>query len=174
MSDGSPQIALFTDSGAPYSGAISASGSQITGLAGRLTVNGALVNNPAKLVAYGSSTPAGDTTRPSFILNQLSTASFTFGAQGGVGSANSPFKGTLLSFMQQFTSQQGADADAAKQLADGQNVVLSTLQQKMSTSSGVNMDEEMAHLLSLQNACSANARVMSAVNDMYKTLMQVF
>jgi flagellar hook-associated protein 1 FlgK len=44
----------------------------------------------------------------------------------------------------------------------------------MSTSSGVNMDEEMAHLLSLQNAYSANARVMSAVNDMYKTLMQVF
>jgi flagellar hook-associated protein 1 FlgK len=173
LSDGSPQIALFTDNGLPYSGAIGASGSQITGLAGRLTVNGALINDPAKLVMYGSSTPSGDTTRPSFILNQLGSASFTFGAQGGVGSANSPFKGTLLSFMQQFTSQQGADADAAKQLADGQNVVLSTLQQKMSTSSGVNMDDEMAHLLALQNAYSANARVMSTVNDMYKTLMQV-
>jgi flagellar hook-associated protein 1 FlgK len=173
LSDGSPQIALFTDNGLPYSGAIGASGSQITGLAGRLTVNGALINDPAKLVAYGSSTPAGDTTRPSFILNQLGTATFTFGAQGGVGSASSPFKGTLLSFMQQFTSQQGADADAAKQLADGQNVVLSTLEQKMSTSSGVNMDDEMAHLLALQNAYSANARVMSTVNDMYKTLMQV-
>ncbi len=173
LNDGSPQIALFTDSGAPYSGAISASGSQITGLAGRLTVDSALINDPAKLVTYGSSTPAGDTTRPSFILNQLSNASYTFGAQSGVGSASAPFKGTLLSFMRQFTSQQGADADAAKQLADGQNVVLSTLQQKMSTSSGVNMDEEMAHLLSLQNAYSANARVMSAVNDMYKTLMQV-
>ncbi|WP_454620650.1 flagellar hook-associated protein FlgK [Bradyrhizobium cenepequi] len=174
LSDSSPQLALFTDNGSAYSGAIRASGSQITGLAGRLTVNSALINDPAKLVAYGSSTLAGDTTRPSFILNQLSTATFTFGAQSGVGSANAPFKGTLLSFMQQFTSQQGADADAAKQLADGQNVVLSTLQQKMSTSSGVNMDEEMAHLLSLQNAYSANARVMSAVNDMYKTLMQVF
>jgi flagellar hook-associated protein 1 len=174
LSDGSPQIALFTDNGSSYTGAIGASGSQITGLAGRLTINSALINDPAKLVAYGSSTPAGDTTRPSFILNQLSNATFTFGAQGGVGSANAPFKGTLLSYMQQFTSQQGADADAAKQLADGQNVVLSTLEQKMSTSSGVNMDEEMAHLLSLQNAYSANARVMSAVNDMYKTLMQVF
>ncbi|MGY3617207.1 flagellar hook-associated protein FlgK [Bradyrhizobium sp. USDA 10063] len=174
LSDGSPQIALFTDNGSSYSGAIGASGSQMTGLAGRLTINSALINDPAKLVAYGSSTPAGDTTRPTFILNQLSNATYTFGAQSGVGSASAPFKGTLLSFMQQFTSQQGADADAAKQLADGQNVVLSTLEQKMSTSSGVNMDEEMAHLLSLQNAYSANARVMSAVNDMYKTLMQVF
>jgi flagellar hook-associated protein 1 len=174
LNDGSPQIALFTDGGSSYSGAINASGSQITGLAGRLSVNGALINDPAKLVMYGSSTLAGDTTRPSFILNQLSNATFTFGAQGGVGSTNAPFKGTMLSFMQQFTSQQGADADAAKQLADGQNVVLNTLDQKMSTSSGVNMDDELAHLLSLQNAYSANARVMSTVNDMYKTLMQVF
>jgi flagellar hook-associated protein 1 len=174
LNDGSPQIALFTDGDSSYSGAINASGSQITGLAGRLSVNGALINDPAKLVMYGSSTLAGDTTRPSFILNQLSNATFTFGAQGGVGSTNAPFKGTMLSFMQQFTSQQGADADAAKQLADGQNVVLSTLEQKMSTSSGVNMDDELAHLLSLQNAYSANARVMSTVNDMYKTLMQVF
>ena len=74
--------------------------------------------------------------------------------------------------MQQFTSAQGATADAAAQLASGQDVVLATLQQKMSTSSGVNIDDEMAHLLSLQNAYSANARVMSTVNDMYKTLMQ--
>jgi flagellar hook-associated protein 1 FlgK len=90
----------------------------------------------------------------------------------GVGGASAPFKGTLLSYMQQFTSAQGAAADAAAQLADGQGVVLNTLQQKMSSTSGVNIDEEMAHLLSLQNAYSANARVMSTVNEMYKTLMQ--
>ena len=74
--------------------------------------------------------------------------------------------------MQQFTSAQGAAADAAAQLADGQDVVLNTLQEKMSSTSGVNIDEEMAHLLLLQNSYSANARVMSTVNEMYKTLMQ--
>jgi flagellar hook-associated protein 1 FlgK len=74
--------------------------------------------------------------------------------------------------MQQFTSQQGAAAQSASQLADGQNIVLNTLQKKFTASSGVNIDEEMAHLLSLQNAYSANARVMSTVNEMYKTLMQ--
>jgi flagellar hook-associated protein 1 FlgK len=36
----------------------------------------------------------------------------------------------------------------------------------------VNIDEEMAHLLALQNAYSANARVMSTVKDMYTALMQ--
>jgi flagellar hook-associated protein 1 FlgK len=174
LSDGSPQIALFTDSGSAYSGAIGFSGSQITGLAGRLTVNNAVIADPAKLVMYANSTLAADTTRPAFILNQLTNASYTYGAQTGVGSASAPFKGSLLSFMRQFTSQQGAAADAAKQLADGQSVVLNTLQERMSSTSGVNMDEEMAHLLSLQNAYSANARVMSTVNDMYKTLMQAF
>jgi flagellar hook-associated protein 1 FlgK len=174
LNDGSPQLSLFTDNGSPYTGAITATGSQSTGLAGRLTVNNAVIADPSKLVVYSSSTAAGDTTRSAFILNQLNTASFTYSPATGVGSASAPFKGTLLSYMQQFTAQQGSQADAAQQLADGQNVVLNTLDKKMSDVSGVNMDDEMAHLLSLQNAYSANARVMSTVNDMYKTLMQAF
>ena len=83
-------------------------------------------------------------------------------AATGLGTASAPFKGTLLSFAQQFISEQGEAASAAKQLADGQDVVLNTLQQKMTATSGVNIDDEMAHLLALQNAYSANARVMSS------------
>jgi flagellar hook-associated protein 1 FlgK len=172
LTGGNTQLSLFTDNGAAYSGAVTGNGSQMTGLAGRLSVNTAVVSDPSKLVTYGSGTTAGDTTRVNFILQQLTSASFTYSPQAGAGST--PFKGTLLSYMQQFTSAQGAAADAASQLADGQNVVLNTLQQKMTATSGVNIDDEMAHLLSLQNAYSANARVMSTVNDMYKTLMQAF
>ncbi len=84
-----------------------------------------------------------------------------------------PFTGTLLNFARQFISQQGEAATAAKQLADGQDVVLNTLQSKMDSTSGVNMDEEMAHLLSLQNAYSANARVMSSIKQMYDALLQL-
>jgi flagellar hook-associated protein 1 FlgK len=174
LSNGSKELSLFTDNGGAYSGAVSSTGSQITGLAGRLTINNAIISDPSKLIAYSSSTAAGDTTRSAFILNQLTNASFSYSPATGVGSSTAPFKGTLLSYMQQFTSQQGAAADSAQQLADGQNVVLNTLQKKMSDSSGVNMDDELAHLLSLQNAYSANARVMSTVNDLYKTLMQAF
>lgn len=174
LSDGSTQFALFTDNGSAYSGGITTSGSQITGLAGRLTVNNAVVADPSKLVSYSSTTLAGDTTRSSYMLNQLTNASFTYGAQTGTGSTGAPFTGNLLSYMRQFVSQQGAAADSAKQLADGQNVVLNTLDKKMSDTSGVNMDDEMAHLLALQNAYSANARVMSTVNELYKSLMQAF
>lgn len=169
---GAPQFSLFTDGGVPYTGALTSTGTQQTGLAARITVNAGLLSDPSQLVVYGANTASGDTTRPDFILSQLTSASLYYSPQTGVGTSNAPFKGTLLSFTQQFLSMQGSAADAAKQLADGQSVVLNTLQNKMNATSGVNIDDEMAHLLALQNAYSANARVMSAVKDMYTALLQ--
>ena len=85
--------------------------------------------------------------------------------------AGNRFTGTLTNFAKQFISQQGEAATAAKQLADGQAVVLNTLQKKVTDASGVNIDDELAHLLALQNAYSANARVMSSIKQMYDTLI---
>ena len=176
LTSGTSQLPLFTDNGSPFTGAISSTGSQVTGLAGRFTVNNALVADPSRLVVSSTSplTAAGDATRPNFINAQLTTANFLYSPQTGVGSTSAPFKGTLLAYMQQFTSQQGAAAQSAQQVSDGQNVVLNTLQAKFTATSGVNIDEEMAHLLALQNAYAANARVMSTVNQMYTTLIQAF
>ncbi|MGO3933919.1 flagellar hook-associated protein FlgK [Rhodopseudomonas pseudopalustris] len=168
------EVPLFTDNGAAYTGSISATGWQITGLAQRLTVNSSLVSDPSRLVVYNTSptTPSGDSTRADFLSHQLNKSVFYYSPKTGVGSTNAPYKGSLLSYMQQFTSQQGAQAQTAKQVSDGQTVVLNTLQKKFDAASGVNMDEEMAHLLALQNAYSANARVMSTINEMYSVLMQ--
>ena len=52
LTSGNPQLPLFTDGNALYTGAITGSGSQMTGLAGRITVNPALVNNPSELSIY--------------------------------------------------------------------------------------------------------------------------
>ena len=170
---GAAQFSLFTDGGvAAYTGAISAGGTQQTGFAARISINKSLLSDPSQLVAYGAGTASGDNTRPDFILSQLTNASYYYSPQTGVGTPTSPYHGTLLNYTQQFLSTQGNAAVAAQQLADGQNVVLNMLQQKMDATSGVNIDDEMAHLLALQNAYSANARVMSVVNDMYKALMQ--
>lgn len=175
LTSGGPEIPLFTDGGYVYSGAITASGSQQTGLAGRITINSALLADSSRLIVYNTSptTPAGDTTRSDFILSKLTSGTYSYSADTGIGSKTSPYKGTLLSYTQQFTSMQGNAAASAKQLADGQDVVLSTLQNKMDSVSGVDIDTEMANLLALQNAYSANARVMSTVNSMFQSLMQV-
>jgi len=175
LTSGNPQLALFTDGGTPYTGSINGTGSQQLGLAGRLSVNAALLADPSRLVILNTSplTASGDTTRADFILSQLTTGSYLYSPDTGIGAANAPFKGTLLNFSQQFVSAQGAAASAAQQLADGQDVVLNTLQKKLDETSGVNIDEEMANLLALQNAYSANARVMSTVKDMYTALLQI-
>lgn len=173
--NGGPQLALFTDGGNVYSGAITASGSQQTGLAGRIRVNADLMSDSSRLVIYGTSpaTASGDTTRTDFILSQLTSSTYSYSATSGIGSNTSPYKGTLIGFTQQFTGMQANAASSAQQLSDGQDVVLNTLQKKMNESSGVDIDTEMANLLALQNAYSANARVMSTVNSMFQSLMQV-
>jgi flagellar hook-associated protein 1 FlgK len=173
LAGGVAQIPLFTDAGIPYTGALQLTGAQVQGLAGRIAVNTGIVNDPSKLVLMSASTPAGDTTRPDFIYQQLTSGSFYYSSKSGLGTSNSPFKGTLLNFSQQFTSAQGEQASAAKLLAQGQDVVLSTLKQKFADTAGVNIDDEMAHLLALQNAYAANARVMGVVKDMYQALMQI-
>jgi flagellar hook-associated protein 1 FlgK len=172
--NGGVELPLFTDSGNPYTGAITASGQQQTGLAGRISVNPALLADPSRLVVYSTSpqTPSGDTTRSDFILSRLTSGAYDYSPQTGIGTTASPFKGTLLSFTKQFTSMQGDAAAMAQQISDGQNVVLNTLQNRMNASSGVDIDEEMANLLALQSAYAANARVMSTVNSMFQALLQ--
>ena len=170
---GSGEVPLFTDGNGLYTGAITAAGQQSVGLAARIRVNSQLVGDPAKLVQYNATTPSGDTTRPDFLYQQLTAGKSLYSPSTGFGTSTLPFQATLSNFSQQIASAQGQAADTAKQIADGQDVVLSTLQQKFNSQSGVNIDEEMAHLLSLQNAYAANARVMSTVKQMFDTLMQV-
>jgi flagellar hook-associated protein 1 len=175
LTSGNPQLPLFTDGGALYTGAITGNGSQLTGLAGRITVNQALLNNPANLTVFSNSppTPAGDTTRSDFIFSQLTNSSFTYTPQTGLGSTTAPFSGTIGEYLQQFLSVQANAATSATQLQQGQDVVVSTLQQKFDSTSKVNIDSEMSNLIALQNSYAANAHVMSVIQSMMSTLEQI-
>ena len=175
LTSGNPQLPLFTDAGSPYTGAITSSGSELTGLAGRIEVNPALLNNPADLTVFSTNPPtaAGDTTRPNFLFSQLTSATFTYSPQTGLGSTTAPFNGTIGNFLQQVLSQQANAATSATQLQQGQSVVVSTLQQKFNSTSQVSIDNEKSNLIALQNSYSANAHVMSVVQSMMATLMQV-
>jgi flagellar hook-associated protein 1 FlgK len=175
LTSGSAQLPLFTDAGSLYTGTITGAGSQLTGLAGRITVNSALLNNPSNLTVFSTSpaTPAGDTTRSDFIYSQLTSGTFTFSPKTGLGSNPSPLSGTIPSYMQQFLSLQSNAATSATQLQQGQDVVVSTLQQKFNSTASVSIDTEMSNLIALQNSYAANAHVMSVVQGMMTTLMQI-
>ncbi len=174
VANGSPQLPVFTDGSTLYTGVITGRGVQQTGFAGRISVNSALANDPSLFVVYNTSplTTAGDTTRSDYLYSQLTTASFTYSPQTGLGSRTSPLTGNLPNFIQQFLGFQANAAASAQQVAEGQDVVVSTLQQKFDSTSGVNIDIEMASLIALQNAYAANAHVMSVVQTMMQTLLQ--
>jgi flagellar hook-associated protein 1 FlgK len=175
LATGSTQLPLFTDGNTPISGAITAIGAQNVGLAGRITVNSAVLAAPGSLVGYQTSpaTPVGDPTRPNFLLNQLTKAALTFSPTTGVGSASAPFSGTLSDFMSQVTSQQSQSASAATSLQQGQDVVVNALQQRFNTNSGVDINTELSNLITLQQSYASNARVMSTIQSMFTTLMQI-
>jgi flagellar hook-associated protein 1 len=173
LASGTSQLPMFTDGNQLITGALTSSGSQTTGLAGRIQVNNALVSSPGSLVAYAANTSAADGTRPNFILNQMTNALLTYSPSTGVGTQQAPYSGTLSNYLSQIASQQAQAATAATNLQQGQATVVSALQQRFNNQSGVNIDTEMSNLIQLQNAYSANARVMSTIQSMISTLMQV-
>jgi len=174
LASGNPQLPLFTDGNTLYTGQITGRGSQMTGLAERISVNPAVVADSSKLSVYNTSpvTPAGDTTRSDFLFTQLTSANFSYSPATGLGSASQPFKGTISSYLQQFNSQQSNAATLAKQLQQGQSVVVSTLQQKFDSTSAVNIDTEMANLIAVQHTYAANAHIMTIVQSMMNSLLQ--
>jgi flagellar hook-associated protein 1 FlgK len=173
LANGTPSVALFTDGTNPFSNAISTNGAQTAGFAGRIAVNAALIGDPAKLTLFSSSTANGDPTRPNFIYDQLTGTDFPFLSNTGLGNAGTPFTGNLPDYLRQVLSMQAAGAANASSLAEGQDVVVKALQQRLNDSAGVNVDQEMANLIALQTAYSANARVMTACRDMIDTLMKM-
>jgi flagellar hook-associated protein 1 FlgK len=173
LANGSVSVGLFTDGTAAFSGAIGAAGAQSIGFAGRIAVNPGLLADPAKLTLFSSGTASGDPTRPNFLYQQLTNTSFAFSAETGLGNTGSPFNGSVPDFLRQVLSMQGGAAANAQSLAEGQDVVVNALKQRVSDASGVNIDQEMANLITLQTAYGANARVMTAVRDMIDTLMKM-
>ena len=174
LTAGSAALPLFVDGANPYTGAFAGTGPEITGYAGRIAVNPELVDDPSLLTTYQTSPPTavGDATRPNFIYNQLVNATATYSPDTGIGGITAPFQGTLSGYMSQIVSMQSLAANTATSLQTGQDTVVSSLQSRFNSTSAVNIDTEMANLLTLQNSYGANARVMSTIQAMMQSLLQ--
>lgn len=164
-------LPFFVDTGGtPYTGSLDGLGER-TGYATRIAVNPALLANPSLLVKSTSATLSGDATRPAALRDALENPAQVWSADTGIGSSGSPFSGAATNFAQQILNKQGGAAQNAQNVADGQQVVVTTLQDAMNQESGVNIDQEMEKLIQLQTAYSANARVVTTINQMLQSLM---
>ncbi len=177
LTDEGTALPLFVDGGrgnAPYTGSLDGEPQKI-GIAGRITVNPDLIADSSKLVVFetGPDTPSGDATRPNDLLARLTDTTFAFSPETGIGGGGAAYTGTVASFARQIISHQGSQAANFDRLAQGHEVVSNGYRQRLEESSKVNVDEEMAHLVRLQNAYAANARVMSVIDEMMQTLLAI-
>jgi flagellar hook-associated protein 1 FlgK len=67
--------------------------------------------------------------------------------------------------------QAGLDAAGAKDRLDDMGARREDAINRRDSYSGVNIDEELASLVTLQNSYSAAARVMTTATEMYDTLI---
>jgi flagellar hook-associated protein 1 FlgK len=72
----------------------------------------------------------------------------------------------------QLAGTAGANADAQAGRAEAA-AIEDALGQQFGSLSGVNVDEEMAQLILLQNAYAASARVLSTIGDLFQRLLQI-
>ena len=177
---GRPQLPLFLDgtaegtlyTGTLYTGSFDG-GSQLTGFAQRIGVNPALTGNTANLVNTTAKTLPSDTTRPQYLYTALTGTNRTFAAANGIGGIDAPYSASVQDFAQRIIDAQGAGAATAQNLDEGQGIALATAQSRVASISGVSIDEEMAKLVQLQTAYSANARVLTAARDLLDTLLRM-
>jgi len=164
---------LDTANNQPFTGAVDG-GYTRTGFAGRIVINGQITDNPELLIKYASSpeTAIGDNARPLDMIERLTLNNIQFSGDTGIGLPASPFSGTVMDFAQNIISFQTSQSERADLNLTAQEAVTNSLREKYETDTGVNIDEELASLIALQQAFSANARVMAVTGELMDILIQ--
>lgn len=176
LTGGTGELPFFVDgrNNAAYTGSYEG-GAQSIGFASRIAVNPDLIADRSRLVVYNTSpmTPQGDTTRPSFLYDRLTSSQRSFTNATGFDGSTATSSGTVSSFVQRVVAGQGQASEQAKRLDEGQQVAFASVQSRFVEDTKVNVDEEMSTLIELQSAYAANARVISTVKELLDVLMRL-
>jgi flagellar hook-associated protein 1 len=111
---------------------------------------------------------AGDNRAAQALAQVLSDAQPVI-ARGGL-----PAKSvSLTTYAGDIIAHSATLADSAEQAATRDRALADALQQRAADVSGVNIDEEMANLVQLQQAYAASARMIAATNDLFNELLDM-
>jgi flagellar hook-associated protein 1 FlgK len=168
-----PAISLFVDSGnTPFTDSLDGLGQRL-GFAGRISVNPAVISNNSLLVQYQPGASLGNAGRAELMVERLTGMRFAAGTGQGLNGSGYRISGSIGELVSQVMDHQGAAAASAISARDTQSLALEAVVQRMQSEYGVNVDEEMARLMELQNAYAANARVLSVVQELLDNLMRI-
>lgn len=102
-------------------------------------------------------------------LQNLSSAQVGFPAVGALGAQST----TLSNYAGAFYQDVATRSDTAQSNQTAQDDRLQEAQQRQSSTSGVNLDEELSNMMTYQKAYSAGARMLSVADTLYDTLLQM-
>jgi flagellar hook-associated protein 1 len=167
------ELPLFVDgrTGGVFTGSLDGADPQRLGFSQRLRVNPAIEADPSRLVRMTAQTAEGDRTRPAQLADRMGRAT-AFSAPG-LGDTAAGLRVSIAEAARRIIDVQGADAAEAGRIDEGQKLVLRSLEARFSETAGVSIDQEMGDLVQLQNAYAANARVVSAVKELFDVLLRI-
>lgn len=181
---GSPANTLGVTSDTTSRNGTGASFTQFFGLAdsagnaaNHLTVATRIENNVANLslaqvnlnAATGVSALAGGDGAGGLAMAAIGTQSTTFNAAG----LNAGGTSTLERYGSDLAGQVGNLAATAKTTKESNASLLDEATSRRSSQEGVNLDEELIHLTTYQQAYSAAGRLVQAAKDMYDVLLNM-
>ena len=129
--------------------------------AGNITVNAALLNDPSLIQASSTSSAVGD-NGAALALAQLANKSCA-----GLGNQ------TFSENYDQTVAQLGQDLSSTNGQVTNQQLVQAALSQQRDSVSGVSIDEEMTDLMKYQRAYEASARLISIVDSLLDTTINM-
>jgi len=143
------------------------------------SVTSAVANNPARL---GSATPgitattvagnniveSGDNSGAIAFENAINTTQ-RFQAAGGISAQTASLSDYAASFYQNLSTQ----SNAVTTNQTTQDDRLTEANSRVASNSGVNLDEELTNLTTYQQAYAAGARILTTVDALYQTLLQI-
>ena len=143
------------------------------------SVTGAVAANPARI---GFATPAltsssvvgdtvvsqGDNSGAIALQNTIGT-SRSFAAAGGIAAQVASLSDYAAGFYQNVATQ----SNTVTSNQTTQDDRLSEAQARISSNSGVNLDEELTNLSTYQQAYAAGARILTVVDQLYQTLLGI-
>ena len=148
----------------------------ITGIAGTITVNAAVVTSaggdPSKLRDGSINGGLANTTNAagySDLLNSYITSlnsDVAFNPSTGVDT-----KSSILDFASNSVGWIEAQRSAADSAAENTSAALSRSQEAYSNDTGVNLDEELTKLMDIEQSYKAGTKILNAVNEMLQALL---
>lgn len=164
---------LFTDFGdAAFTGSLDGD-TQMRGFAARINISDDILADNSLLVQFSSGGSLGDADRADYLVSQLEDMQFTSERHLLPESGGYALSGGVQDLIIQSLNFQGSQVAAAQSQESTATLSLEAVETRMESEYGVNIDEEMARLLELQNAYSANARIVSIVQELLDVLMQI-